>query len=337
VGAAPSSQPGLKYDHDGIVRGDLARKRLSIIFTAGDFGEGVPHILEVCRQKQIKTGFFVTGSFLRAHEGQARRIVADGHLLGPHSDQHLLYCDWNDREKSLVTEEQFKQDLRKNLEDLRRFGAEPALFVPPYEWFNRQHAAWAGDLGLTLINFTPGSGSNRDYIPERDSKFVSSQRILDDILAWEQKDPDGLNGFILLLHAGSQRTDKMHLLFGPLIEQLTRREYMIVRVDELIQPADELLVIRANQIGYLTDDPKIAILSSDRSQRGRFRVGQFDADIGADQGPWGPFAHNYRLDFSALAEPGRFEISFGDVKSLPFSIGADVYDEVTKKCPALRP
>jgi hypothetical protein len=92
-------------------------------------------------------------------------------------------------------------------------------------------------------------------------------------------------------------------------------------------------VIRANQIGYLQDDPKIAILSSDAPLSGQFKVGDaFSADIGLDQGAWGPFKHNYRLDFSSLKTAGRYDIRFTDVKSLPFGIGNDVYDDIPKKC-----
>src|SRR4051812_7218610 len=96
--------------------------------------------------------------------------------------------------------------------------------------------------------------------------------------------------------------------------------------------AEQVTVIRANQIGYLPGDPKIAILSSAEPQSGRFVVGTFAGDAGPDQGPWGPFKHNYRLDFTALQTPGRYEIEAAGVKSLPFGIGADVYDDVPKNC-----
>ena len=89
--------------------------------------------------------------------------------------------------------------------------------------------------------------------------------------------------------------------------------------------------IRANQIGYLTDDPKIAILSSDQPLEGEFSVGSFKADIGEDQGAWGPFAHNYRLDFSDLKQAGRYTIQFEDIQSLPLTIGDDAYKEVPGK------
>jgi hypothetical protein len=91
-------------------------------------------------------------------------------------------------------------------------------------------------------------------------------------------------------------------------------------------------VIRANQIGYLPGDSKIAVLSSSEPMTGDYVVGTVKADIGFDQGKWGPFAHNYRLDFSALKTPGRYTIRVADLESLPFSIGEDIYSEVTARC-----
>ncbi|MBU0640776.1 MAG: glycoside hydrolase family 9 protein [Planctomycetes bacterium] len=89
--------------------------------------------------------------------------------------------------------------------------------------------------------------------------------------------------------------------------------------------------IRASQIGYLPDDPKIAVLSSARPLAGSFSVDAFAADIGPDAGAWGPFQHNYRLDFSALRKPGRYVIEFGQTRSRPFEIGAHVYRRVTPR------
>ena len=89
--------------------------------------------------------------------------------------------------------------------------------------------------------------------------------------------------------------------------------------------------IRVNRVGYLPDDPKIAILSSDGPRQGKFKVGPFSGPIGPDQGAWGPFAHNYRLDFSALHEPGEYRVSFGGINSPSFRIGDDAYRDVPDK------
>ena len=230
----------------GVTRGDTSKKQLALIFTGGDFGEGTGHILDTLKEHRIKASFFVTGGYLRnpEHQDYLRRIVAEGHYLGPHSDTHPLYCPWEDREKTLVTEAFFKADLRKNIDDLRKYGEDPGLptpatkvvyFIPPYEWFNADQSRWAREMGVLLFNFTPGSGSNRDYAPEGHKSFVPSRQIIDDILAYEKKDPHGLNGFLLLLHVGSQRKDKTFLLLGDLLKELKGRGYDFVLIDELLE------------------------------------------------------------------------------------------------------
>jgi peptidoglycan/xylan/chitin deacetylase (PgdA/CDA1 family) len=137
----------------------------------------------------------------------------------------------------LVTEEFFKEDLRKNIAALQKLGAlrgkMPRLFIPPYEWYNGDQVRWSRAMGVTLINFTPGSGSNRDYAPEGDPRFVPARTIYNDILAYEEKDRHGLNGFILLLHLGSGRKDAFHPLLGPLCDELANRGYRFVRIDKL--------------------------------------------------------------------------------------------------------
>ena len=224
----------------GVTRGDESKKQLALIFTGGDYGEGTGHVLDTLAEHRIKASFFFTGDFLRKprHQDYLKRIVGDGHYLGPHSDSHPLYCPWEDREKTLVRKEFFKSDLQKNIDDLRAYGALPkdelVYFIPPYEWYNADQSRWAKEMGVLLFNFTPGSGSNRDWAPEGHKSFVPSQKIKDDILAYEKKDEHGLNGFLLLLHVGSERKDKTFLLLGDLLTELKARGYTFVRVDELL-------------------------------------------------------------------------------------------------------
>lgn len=230
------------YAYGGIIRGDTSEKKMSLIFTGGEYGEGAEHILDVLKELDIQSGFFVTGDYLKneSHFPGLHRMVQEGHYLGPHSDSHPLYCPWEDREKTLVTREFFAEDLLKNIEDLREFGAmppgQPIFFIPPYEWYNEDQSRWSREMDIILFNFTPGSGSNRDWAPEGHRSFVPSEVIVEDILKYEQKDPHGMNGFILLLHVGSQREDKMHPHVKPLLEALLARGYQFVRIDELLKP-----------------------------------------------------------------------------------------------------
>lgn len=243
--AAPAWPDVFTRDHGAVVRGDARVRRLALVFTGGAYGEGTEFILDALRDAGVKAGFFVTGEYLAQPEYATlvERMVAEGHYVGPHSHAHPLYCAWEERERTLVTESFFRHDLGRNIDALRRLGAlppgQPVLFIPPYEWFNAEQVRWAAALDVTLFNFTPGSGSNRDWIPEGYNGFVSSVKIVRDILAYEERDPHGLNGFLLLLHLGAQREDKVHAHLPELLGELQRRGYVLVRVDELLAGATQ--------------------------------------------------------------------------------------------------
>lgn len=230
-------------DEGGIIRGRTDRKEMALIFTGGDFADGGALIRRVLREKHIRAGFFFTGDFFRSPEKAdlIRGLVADGHYLGPHSDKHLLYCGWEDRAKTIVTRDEFRADLLANYKVMETFGLrreDARLFIPPYEWYNREIVRWARELGLVLFNFTPGTSSNADYTTPDMPEYLSSQAIWDRIWAYERKDADGFNGFIMLIHVGTdpKRTDKFYAKLGMLIDELAAKGYRIVRIDRLLNP-----------------------------------------------------------------------------------------------------
>jgi len=100
----------------------------------------------------------------------------------------------------------------------------------------------------------------------------------------------------------------------------------------LIAIAADTSVIRVNQVGYLPDAPKVAVVCSltpaiihsfvVRDARGRTVLGPKRAE---ESGAFGPCAITHRLDFSSLRSPGTYTIASGALVSRPFRIGADVY------------
>jgi peptidoglycan/xylan/chitin deacetylase (PgdA/CDA1 family) len=227
---------------DVIARGPVEGRRLALVFTGHEFAEGGATILDELIKHQASASFFLTGDFLANPQFRplVRRIVRDGHYLGPHSDKHLLYCAWDADKKTLVTKEQFTADIRANLDKIARLGVErPRYFLPPYEHFNADIARWTAEVGLSLVSFTPGTRSNADYTAEGVANFVSSAAIFDSIVTREGQDRDGLSGYLLLLHvgAGPKRSDKFHARFGALLDALAGKGYRFVRVDALLAPA----------------------------------------------------------------------------------------------------
>lgn len=242
--------PTFKLDAGGIRRGRDDRRQLSLIFTADEHVEGAEVILQTLESRGVQAAFFLTGRALAApgmHDW-VRRAVSGGHYLGPHSHAHLLYAAWENRQQSLLEKRRLQADLYCNLSELRDLGVKlttPIYFVPPFEWYNADHANWAAELGCQIISFTPGSGSHRDFAPEGHEAFVSSRALLKDILTFESH--AGLKGHLLLLHLGSARQDKLYPHLSELIDELQERQYSIVRLDTLLgRPSEERHAERGN-------------------------------------------------------------------------------------------
>ena len=228
-----------------IVRGDIANKRISLIFTGGDFSDGGETIRHVLKEEQTPASFFFTGDFYRnpANANLIAGLIADGHYLGPHSDKHLLYCSWENREDTLVTKQEFVEDIQNNYAVMARFGIErkeSIYFIPPFEWYNATIAEWAKELGLTLINFTPGTLSTSDYTTPGMANYKTTEEIYSSIIDYEKTSPYGLNAFMLLLHIGTHpdRKDKFYVRLADLIHYLKERNYTILRVDHLLEDCE---------------------------------------------------------------------------------------------------
>lgn len=228
-----------------VTRGRRDREELALVFTGGDFAEGFATVLDTLADQGVPGSFFFTGDFLRNAENEAsiRRLITENHYIGPHSDAHLLYCPWDNREKTLVTREEFVADLEKNVDEIIRFGVPRdsiTWWIPPYEWYNARIASWAENAGYPLFNFTPGTLSHTDYTEDDAGNYRSCEKIYSSIFEYEAKDPDGLNGFLLLTHvgAGAKRTDKFFNYLGQLISDLKERGYGFQRVDELLTGED---------------------------------------------------------------------------------------------------
>ncbi|HEX2036304.1 MAG TPA: polysaccharide deacetylase family protein [Chloroflexota bacterium] len=227
--------------HGGIIRARRDRRALALCYTGHEFGECLPVILDELEGRGVHASFFLTGDALRAPEfqPQVERLVAGGHYLGPHSDTHLLYCEWEPQRRTRVSRETLVADLEANLAAIERYGvprASVTYFIPPYEHYNETIVAWCADLGLTVINYTPGTLSVADWTPRDFPRYRSTDEIYESIYRKERDDPHGLNGFLLLMHAGAGpgRPDKSSRRLGELLDYLLERGYALQRVDELL-------------------------------------------------------------------------------------------------------
>lgn len=242
AGRKQPEQNNKTYIEGGIVRGDTTVKKLTLVFTGDEYADGGDTIRRILRAQQVPAAFFLTGRFYAnpAFAPLIRALKKDGHYLGPHSDQHLLYCDWTKRDSLLLTRAQFSGDLADNFRKMAAFGIrsrEVPYFLPPYEWYNRKVAQWAAAEGLQLVCFSTGTRSNADYTyPEMGDRYRSSEEIYQSVLQYEARQPSGLNGFLLLLHIGTdpRRTDKYYHRLYEMITVLKARGYRFTTLPELL-------------------------------------------------------------------------------------------------------
>jgi peptidoglycan/xylan/chitin deacetylase (PgdA/CDA1 family) len=227
----------VKDKEGAIVRMDPTCKDIYLAFAADKEAEGGEYILQVLYDNDIKASFFFTGNFLRNPDYYTliKRVIDNDHYVGPHSDQHLLYCDWKKRDSLLVDRHKFENDLRKNYIELEKFGiarSSSKWFMPPFEWYNNIIVDWSRAMGISVVNFTPGIRTNADYTTTDMANYMSSDDILHSLFQSEKEISQGLNGCVILIHPGtdSARKDKLYERLPEIIGRLKKMGYDFKRL-----------------------------------------------------------------------------------------------------------
>jgi len=233
----------LVYDQGGVIRTDPSKKEISLVFTAHGFVDGYETIRAVLKKHDIPAAFFFTGDFYRnekfAH--MVRELKADGMYIGAHSDKHLLYAPWENRDSTLVSKETFLEDLKANYREMARFGIgkkDAPYYMPPYEWYNSEISAWCREYGITLFNLTPDTWVNQDWtVPVPEGPYYSSDELYGKLMDFEKNDEHHLNGAIILVHFGTdpRRTDKLYDKLDTLIPELKGKGYRFTSLQETVR------------------------------------------------------------------------------------------------------
>lgn len=221
--------------YGSIIRMNKDEKKIYLLFSADKAFEGVPTILQALKKNKAKGSFFLTGNCLRSEANQKvlAEIIQAGHYVGGHSDKHLLYASWENRNKSLVTPDSLIADIKQNLKALEAVGVNPAeqnFFLPPYEWYNTESVNLIEALGLKVINYTPGTGTAADYTLPNMTNYRSSDELVKGLYKYEKK--HGLNGALVLIHPGteSERTDKLYNRLEEIIRYFSKKGYTFERL-----------------------------------------------------------------------------------------------------------
>ena len=227
----------VKDSEGAVIRMDRTKAEVYLLFSAHDFNDGGKTIAKTLKEHRVKASFFFTGDFYSnaSNKKLIEKLRTDGHYLGAHSDKHLLYADWSKRDSLLLSRDEFESDLKAAYQKMQEAGIDildSKYFLPPYEWYNKSIVDWSSQLGLTLVNFTPGIRTNADYTTPDMKNYKSSDWILNDLKEKEARQPGNLKGSMILIHLGTseKRVDKLYNHLGELIDFLQNKGYQLKRL-----------------------------------------------------------------------------------------------------------
>ena len=119
---------------------DTAEKKIALTFDAAWGNEDTAQILEILKKHDVRVTFFMTGGWVESYPDDVKAILAAGHDLGNHSENHKNMSQLSDAEK--------KEELMKVHEKVRTLtGYEMFLFRPPY-----------GDYDNAVVNVAKENG-----------------------------------------------------------------------------------------------------------------------------------------------------------------------------------
>lgn len=239
-GNAIKNTATLEDECGAVIRVNPSEKKIYFVFSADTRFNGASNILYQLKKRGVKASFFLTGNCLRMPEYKdiINKIVAEGHYLGGHSDNHLLYAQWGNRDSSLVSVDSLVTDLKANLEELKKFGVNPQKarwFLPPYEYYNEESVSALKREGMIVVNLTPGTATSADYTYPEMPNYRTSQALINSLYKYENM--YGLNGAIILIHPGvvDERPDPLYLRLSEIIKVLKKKGYTFESFNDLTQ------------------------------------------------------------------------------------------------------
>jgi peptidoglycan/xylan/chitin deacetylase (PgdA/CDA1 family) len=139
---------------------------VALTFDDGPDPAGTPAVLEQLDRLGWRATFFLLGTQVRRHPGVARAVVAAGHEVALHGDQHRNHLT---RPARWV-----RRDLERALGDVTAVtGVRPVWFRPPYGVLSAGSLRAAAALGLTPVLW---SAWGRDWLGSSGADVVDQLR-----------------------------------------------------------------------------------------------------------------------------------------------------------------
>lgn len=215
---------GIKFLPDAITVSNIGKKRdlpiysvetdenkVALSFDAAWGNEDTHTILDILAKHNVKVTFFMTGEWVRKYPEDVKRIAAEGHDLGNHSENH--------KQMSKLPEDQIRDEIMKVHKRVKELtGIEMELFRPPYGDYNNMVVGTARKCGYYTIQWDVDSLDWKDYGAENIVKKCTEHKNLG-------------KGSIILMHNGAKYTPEA---LERVIIGLKNKGYELVPISQLI-------------------------------------------------------------------------------------------------------
>lgn len=204
---------------------DTEEKKVALSFDAAWGNEDTAEILDILQKYDIHVTFFMTGGWVESYPDDVKAILAAGHDLGNHSENHKNMSELSDEEK---TEE--LMEVHRKVKEIT--GYDMYLFRPPYGDYDNAVVDVAKDCGYYAIQWD---------VDSLDWKNEGLDNIIETVTTHKNLG----NGSIILCHNGAEYTAQA---LETLIIKLKEQGYSIVPISELIYKDNFHLNFEGRQI-----------------------------------------------------------------------------------------
>lgn len=191
-------------------------KAAAISFDAAWGNEDTQTLIDILREHDVRTTFFVVGDWVDKYPESVRALAEAGHEVMSHSSHHDHF--------SKLSSEQIRADLtacNRKIEAVT--GVSPRLFRCPYGEYDDHVITAVRDFGMEPIQWS---------VDSLDWKELSADEITQRVLQGIQP------GSIVLFHNAAKHTPEA---LPGILEALQERGYRIVPVSELLLDGETFL------------------------------------------------------------------------------------------------
>lgn len=190
---------------------ETSEPKVALSFDAAWGNEDTKEILATLQKHNVHVTFFMTGEWVEKYPEDVKSILAAGHDLGNHSENH--------KNMSQLSSQECKEEIMKVHEKVKELtGYEMFLFRPPYGDYDNDVITCTESCGYYPIQWDVDSLDWKDYGVSSIINTVCGHKHLG-------------NGSIILCHNGAKYTADA---LDEMITTLKESGYQIVPVSELI-------------------------------------------------------------------------------------------------------